>query len=51
MVLDWFKDFLGYPAEVRGILTSGGSEANLTALAVARDRSPFADRGRAVLRT
>jgi len=49
LVLDWFKEFLGCPSESRGILTSGGSEANLTALVVARDRLPVSDRGRAVL--
>jgi len=49
IVLDWFKQFLGYPTEAMGILTGGGSEANLTALVVARDRLTFADRGRAVL--
>src|SRR5207247_4546197 len=49
LVLDWFKEFLGYPAEARGILTSGGSEANLTALVVARERLAFAERARAVL--
>ena len=48
-VLDWFKSFLGYPAEARGLLTGGGSEANLTALVVAREQFPFADRSRAVL--
>jgi glutamate/tyrosine decarboxylase-like PLP-dependent enzyme len=49
LVLDWFKDWLGYPPEARGLFTGGGSEANLTALVVARDRLPFDDRGRAVL--
>jgi glutamate/tyrosine decarboxylase-like PLP-dependent enzyme len=49
VVLDWFKEFLGYPPEAGGILTSAGSEANLTALLVARDRLAFADRPRAVL--
>jgi aromatic-L-amino-acid decarboxylase len=49
VVLEWFKQFLGYPAEAGGILTSGGSEATLTALLVARDRLAFADRHRAVL--
>jgi aromatic-L-amino-acid decarboxylase len=49
VVLDWFKQFLGYPAQASGILTTGGSEANLTALAVARERLSFEDRGRAVL--
>jgi aromatic-L-amino-acid decarboxylase len=49
VVLDWFKEFLGYPAEAGGILTSGGSEANLTALVVARERLTQEERGRAVL--
>jgi aromatic-L-amino-acid/L-tryptophan decarboxylase len=49
VVLDWFKEFLGYPPEARGILTSGGSEANLTALVVAREPLSFEERTRAVL--
>lgn len=49
VVLDWFKEWLGYPNAARGILTSGGSEANLTALVVARQGVPFADRQRLVL--
>jgi glutamate/tyrosine decarboxylase-like PLP-dependent enzyme len=49
LVLDWFKEFLGYPAAARGILTSGGSEANLTALVVAREKLAYRDRHRAVL--
>lgn len=49
IVLDWFKEFLGLPGAARGIITSGGSEANLTALVVARDRLPYDERGRAVL--
>jgi glutamate/tyrosine decarboxylase-like PLP-dependent enzyme len=49
VVLDWFKEFLGYPPEAAGLLTGGGSEANLTALVVARERLSFAERGRAVL--
>jgi glutamate/tyrosine decarboxylase-like PLP-dependent enzyme len=49
VVLDWFRDFLGYPASTQGILTGGGSEANLTALLVARERLSFAERERAVL--
>jgi len=48
-VLDWFAQWLGCPAETRGILTSGGSESNLTALVTARERLSFDDRGRAVL--
>lgn len=48
-VLDWFRSWLGLPESTRGVLTGGGSEANLTALVVARERVPFADRPRAVL--
>jgi aromatic-L-amino-acid decarboxylase len=36
VVIDWFKAMLGLPAEAAGLLVSGGSIANLTALAVAR---------------
>jgi len=32
LVLDWFAEMLGYPKTAGGILTTGGSEANLTAL-------------------
>src|SRR5436309_10493476 len=37
VVIDWFKEWLGYPAEAAGVLVSGGSAANLTALACARE--------------
>lgn len=37
MVLDWFKDWIGYPAEAGGLLVSGGSAANLTGLACGRE--------------
>jgi aromatic-L-amino-acid/L-tryptophan decarboxylase len=36
-VLRWFADWLGYPPEAAGALVSGGSAANLTALACARE--------------
>jgi glutamate/tyrosine decarboxylase-like PLP-dependent enzyme len=36
-VVDWFKDWVGYPADAAGTLVSGGSIANLTALACARE--------------
>ena len=36
LVIDWIKEMLGYDSEAGGILVSGGSIANLTALAIAR---------------
>lgn len=36
VVVDWFKQMLGLPSEAAGLLVSGGSVANLTALAAAR---------------
>ena len=39
VVLDWFKEWIGYPDEAAGLLVSGGSAANLTALACARRQS------------
>ena len=37
VVLDWFKDWIGYPRDAAGVLVSGGSAANMTALACARE--------------
>ncbi len=37
-VLEWFAEWIGYPSDASGVLTSGGSAANLTALACARER-------------
>jgi glutamate/tyrosine decarboxylase-like PLP-dependent enzyme len=37
VVLDWFKQWIGFPEKAAGILVSGGSAANLTALACARE--------------
>jgi glutamate/tyrosine decarboxylase-like PLP-dependent enzyme len=37
VVLDWFREWIGYPAGAAGVLTSGGSAANMTALACARE--------------
>ncbi len=36
-VLGWFKQWIGYPASAAGSLVSGGSAANMTALACARE--------------
>jgi aromatic-L-amino-acid/L-tryptophan decarboxylase len=36
-VLGWFKEWIGYPAAAGGTLVSGGSAANLTAIACARE--------------
>ena len=35
-VLDWFSRWMGYPEAARGILTSGGSLANFSAVVTAR---------------
>lgn len=37
VVLNWFKGWIGYPAGAAGVLVSGGSAANMTALACARE--------------
>src|SRR6266540_4319854 len=37
VVLDWFRQWIGYPEGAAGVLVSGGSASNLTALACARE--------------
>lgn len=37
LVIEWIKEILGYDSNAAGILLSGGSMANFTALAVARN--------------
>jgi aromatic-L-amino-acid/L-tryptophan decarboxylase len=37
VVLDWLREWVGYPEQSEGVLLSGGSAANLTALASARE--------------
>ncbi len=48
-VLDWFRTLLGMPEGASGLLTGGGSSANLTALVAARERLTRDGRGRAVM--
>jgi glutamate/tyrosine decarboxylase-like PLP-dependent enzyme len=42
-VVDWIKEMLDFPREAGGVLVSGGSEANFTALAVARNAKAEVD--------
>jgi aromatic-L-amino-acid/L-tryptophan decarboxylase len=49
VVIDWFRQWLGWPPQTSGILLPGGSQANLTALACARDTTPGARSGDAVI--
>src|SRR5438874_11597073 len=37
VVIDWLRQWVGYPEGAAGVLVSGGSAANLTALACARE--------------
>ncbi len=37
-VLDWFRDWMEFPATTRGLLTTGGSMANFNAIVAARER-------------
>jgi glutamate/tyrosine decarboxylase-like PLP-dependent enzyme len=43
VTLDWLKQLLGFPESTGGLFVSGGSIANLTALAAARDAQPDID--------
>lgn len=42
-VVRWFAELIGFPAGARGVLTSGGSLANLTAVFTARQRAAVDD--------
>jgi aromatic-L-amino-acid/L-tryptophan decarboxylase len=42
-VLGWFRELFGFPADASGVVVSGCTVANLTALAVARDASAGID--------
>ncbi|HET7711186.1 MAG TPA: aminotransferase class V-fold PLP-dependent enzyme [Thermoanaerobaculia bacterium] len=48
-VVRWFSEIIGYPASAGGVLTSGGSMANLTALVAARDALSGDDFRQAIL--
>ncbi len=48
-VLGWFRDWIGYTPASAGLLMSGGSAANLTALATARSAGLGGDWGDAVI--
>ena len=37
IVIDWLKELVGFPANAAGIMVSGGSMANLSAVAAARE--------------
>jgi glutamate/tyrosine decarboxylase-like PLP-dependent enzyme len=45
-VLGWFKEWVGYPDDAAGTLLTGGSAANMIALACAREKlaGPMSDR-------
>jgi glutamate/tyrosine decarboxylase-like PLP-dependent enzyme len=44
VVMDWFREWLGFPEQGGGLLTSGGSAANLGALVAAREWAGNPDR-------
>src|SRR4029077_17640543 len=49
VVLDWLRQWVGYPEQAAGVLVSGGSAANLTALACARESRMGAMNERAMI--
>jgi glutamate/tyrosine decarboxylase-like PLP-dependent enzyme len=51
LVVDWIRQITGMPEGTEGLLLGGGSSANLTALAVARDAMAGADVSQAGLIT
>jgi aromatic-L-amino-acid/L-tryptophan decarboxylase len=48
-VIKWFCRIVGFPGSARGVLTTGGSIANLTAVVAARTRNLGAEISRGVL--
>lgn len=49
VVLEWLREVCGLPPGTEGVLVSGGSEANLTALAVALEERAGIERPRATV--
>jgi aromatic-L-amino-acid decarboxylase len=49
--LDWLRDWMGFPAEARGLFTTGGSMATFNAIVCARERYLGAEIRRGVLYT
>ena len=45
VVVDWFRRWIGYPEGAGGVLTSGGSAANLDGLVAAREAAIDPERG------
>lgn len=41
VVLDWFRDWIGYPEGAGGVLTSGGSAASLDGFVAAREAAGY----------
>ena len=50
-VLDWFRDWMGFPPGTRGLFTTGGSMANLSAIVCAREKQLGAELRSGVLYT
>ena len=44
VVIDWIREWIGYPASAGGLFTSGGSAAILDALVAAREKAGAPDR-------
>ncbi|MGH9139727.1 MAG: pyridoxal phosphate-dependent decarboxylase family protein [Vicinamibacterales bacterium] len=49
--LDWLRDWMGFPADTRGLFTTGGSMATFNAIVCARERHLGAEIRRGVLYT
>ena len=49
VVLDWFRQWLRFPSSAAGLMMSGGSAANLTALACARSTRPEQAQDRGII--